>query len=124
MELNLACIAEAVTLLQTDLVTANIAYILIIMSGLAFCSLLVYLQRRDAELYLSSAHDIRDEVEALLYLDCLAELSRKVENEEEDIILISLKTKHELGCAQSDCFCRTANANLKNFIASYIKCEL
>ncbi len=60
----------------------------------------------------------------MLYLDCLAELTRKIENEQEDIILISLKTRHELVCRNSKCFCYGEDHTLSEFIREYVKGEL
>lgn len=49
------------SIFQIDLIGSNIAYILVIMSVLAYISFSVYIERRDSELYLSSASDIKDE---------------------------------------------------------------
>jgi hypothetical protein len=67
---------------------------------------------------------MKGEDEAILYLDCLAKLARKVENEEEDIILISLRKRHEMDCSCSKCFCQLADKDLNSFIREYIHEEL
>ena len=60
------------SIIRLDLIGSNIAYILVIMTILASIAFIVYIQWRDSELFLSSAKDIKEEDEALIYLDCLA----------------------------------------------------
>lgn len=59
-------------------------------------------------MFLSNAADLKDDQQAMLYLERLCDLMEKVENEEEDIILISLKKKHSIGCKVPDCHCQRA----------------
>lgn len=47
----------------------------------------------------------------------------KVEKEEDDIILTSLKKKHNIACKKSDCFCQ-ANPEAGYFMREYIRGEL
>jgi hypothetical protein len=72
---------------------------------LSYTALQAYLLRRNSAMYLSSASDLKDEHQALLYLDRLCGLISKVENEEEDVILVSLKKKHSLTCKTVLCYC-------------------
>jgi hypothetical protein len=64
------------------------------MTLLAFAALYTYIKNRDEKLFLSCALDIKTEKDAYFYLDCLAELSNKIENEDEDLFIVSLRKKH------------------------------
>jgi len=48
------------------------------MTLLANAALDAYLKQRQALLFLSSAIEVKGEDEALLYIDCLAELARQI----------------------------------------------
>lgn len=66
------------------------------MTVLAYKALSSFLKQRQQNMFLSKSSEVKGEEEAMLYLGCLEELAKKVENEESDIILISLKTQHEM----------------------------
>ena len=79
---------------QLQLISTNLPFLLVTSTFLANAALDAYLKQRKAHLFLSSAIEIKGEDRALLYLDCLGELARQIENEEEDIVLISLRKRH------------------------------
>lgn len=81
-----------------QLLSTNLIFILIIMTLLSYSALNSYLTRRNSTITLSSASELKDEDHAILYLDRLCELINKVEREEEDAVLVSLKKKHTLTC--------------------------
>lgn len=81
-----------------QLLSTNLIFILIIMTLLSYSALNSYLTRRNSVITLSSASELKEEDQAILYLDRLCELINKVEREEEDAILVSLKKKHTLTC--------------------------
>lgn len=98
VELNLSLLAFAIYLLKLDLLSENLFLILILMTLLEFSALNAYITRRNSNMYLSSATDLKEEEQAVLYLERLCELVSKVDKEEEDIILTSLKKKHSINC--------------------------
>jgi hypothetical protein len=62
------------------MLSQNLALLLGIMTLLSYSALHAYLLRRNSTMYLSSANDLKDEDQAILYLDRLCELITKVEN--------------------------------------------
>ena len=52
------------------------------MTSFAYISFSVYMETRDRSFFLSSANDIKTEEDALIYINCLKELVRKIENGE------------------------------------------
>ena len=124
MELNLGVIALAEASSQLHLIASNLPFLLFTMTFLGKMALNAFLHQRLNRLYLSSASEVKGEEEAALYLDCLGELARKVENEEEDMILISLRKRHGMVCTALVCFCDEDDASLSDFIKEYISHEL
>jgi hypothetical protein len=123
VELYLSLLVVLVYLMDFQLIEENMLFLLATMTLLSYSALSAYLARRDSRLYLSSASELQDEDQAILYLDRLCELVTKVENEEEDIILVSLRKKHSLACRSPECYCQ-ANGSLGSFVKEYIRCEL
>ena len=68
--------------LRINLISTNFIYILGVMTSFAYISFSVYMETRDRSFFLSSANDIKTEEDALIYLNCLKELVRKIENGE------------------------------------------
>lgn len=89
------------------------------MTVLSFIALQAFKTDRMSEMCLSSVADLKSEDEALLYLDCLNNLAVKIQNEDEDIILISLKKKHQMTCNNPKCFCGSVETT-RDFIRHYI----
>ena len=82
MEFNLAILTLAEVSSRLDIIAVNLPYLLIVMPILANMALNSYTRQRQNQLYLSYSIEMKGEDEAMLYLDCLGELARKVENEE------------------------------------------
>lgn len=61
-----------------ELLSTNLLFILIIMTLLSYSALNSYLSRRNSCIILSSAADLKEEDQAILYLDRLCELINKV----------------------------------------------
>jgi len=57
---------------------SNLLFLVVTMTLLANAALDAYLKQRQALLFLSSAIEVKGEDEALLYIDCLAELARQI----------------------------------------------
>jgi hypothetical protein len=123
VELDLSLLAFAIYLLKLDLLSENLFFILLLMTLLEFSALNAYITRRNANMYLSSAADLKDEQQAILYLERLCELISKVEKEEEHIILTSLKKKHSITCKVPECYCQKEQTP-GDFIREYVRCEL
>lgn len=116
LELNASLLILLFYLLNLEIISANLVFLLIIMTLLEYSALNAYVSRRNKNMFLSSAADLKSEDDAILYLDRLCELITKVENEEESIILISLKKKHMISCKDTGCSCRTNEFQLGYFI--------
>lgn len=99
-----------------QLLSTNLIFILIIMTLLSYSALNSYLTRRNSTITLSSASELKEEDQAILYLDQLCELINKVEREEEDAVLVSLKKKHTLTCKSADCYCQRTDFSLCDFV--------
>ena len=120
VELNLGIITFAHAVSQLDLIADNLPYVLFNMTFLSKWSLKSYLTYRSNKMYLSKAGEVKGEDEATQYLDCLSDLSSKIENEEDDIILVSIRKRHELDCKDANCFCADEELALNDFIRLYI----
>lgn len=116
LELNTSLLVLLFYLLNLEIISANLLFLLVIMTLLEYSALNAYVSRRNKNMFLSSAADLKSEDDALLYLDRLCELITKVENEEESIILISLKKKHMIVCKDAGCSCRSSEFQLGYFI--------
>lgn len=124
LEFNLSVIAVVYSISRLEPIIVNLPFLVLVMTVLSYYAMVTYLTWRESEFYLSNASEMKEEEEVILYLDCLEELARKVENEVEDIILISLRTRHEMSCSNASCFCNTVGKELYAFMKEYIKCEL
>jgi hypothetical protein len=110
-------------LFKLALLTENLYLIMSIMTALEYAALTAYISRRNSDMCLSSAGELKDEEQAGLYLECLCKLISKVEKEEDDIILTSLKKKHSIACKKTDCFCQREQG-AGDFMREYVRCEL
>lgn len=81
LELNVSLLVLLFYVLNLDLISANLIFLLIIMTLLEYSALNAYISRRNKNMFLSSAVDLKSEDDAILYLDRLCELITKVENE-------------------------------------------
>lgn len=93
------------------------------MTGLEYAALTAYIARRNSDMCLSSAAELKDEEQAGVYLERLCEMITKVEKEEDDIILTSLKKKHSIACKKADCFCQS-HPGAGDFMREYVRGEL
>lgn len=67
---------------QMTILAKNLPLLLGSTTLLSYAALQAYLLKRNNSMYLSSASELKDEDQAVLYLDRLCELISKVENEE------------------------------------------
>ena len=78
IELYLSMLVSANYLFGIELLSANLIFILIIMTLLSYSALNSYLTRRNSAITLSSASDLKEEDQAILYLDRLCELINQI----------------------------------------------
>lgn len=69
--LNTSLLVFLFYILNLDLISANLIFLLIIMTLLEYSALNAYITRRNRNMFLSSAADLKNEDDAILYLDRL-----------------------------------------------------
>lgn len=78
LELNASFLVLLYYVLNLELLSANLVFLLIIMTLLEYSALNAYVSRRNKNMFLSSAAELKSEDDAILYLDRLCELITKV----------------------------------------------
>lgn len=82
-----------------DTILKNTPFIVLLTMGLGFWAFKNYTTQRDKDICLSTIAEMKSDEAIFLYLKCLNDLIVKVRKEEEDMILISLKKKHQMKCS-------------------------